>query len=64
MVDRNKGQVITDAQANSIGRRLFKAIDQFERKTLNREEAAEFMSFLMDNLFHGSYREDRDMPKI
>lgn len=28
------------------------------------EEASEFVIFLMDNLFHGSYREERDLPQI
>ena len=48
----------------SIGRRLFKAIDQMERKTLNREEATEFATFLWEHLFHGSFKEERDLPTV
>ena len=63
-MERNKGQVLTDQQCKQIAKRLFKAIDQDERKTLNKEQAVEFVAFLKDHLFHASYKESRDKPKI
>lgn len=48
----------------SVAKRLFRAIDQEERKTLNKEEAVEFLGFMKEHLFHASYKESKDRPKI
>ena len=64
MVDGNKAQVLTDQQVQQVAKRLFRAIDQEEHKTLNKEEATEFFSFLKEHLFHSQYNEARDKAKI
>lgn len=47
-----------------IAKRLFRAIDQESRKSLNKEETVEFVEFLREHLFHADYREERDRPQI
>ena len=56
--------MLTDGQSSQIAKRLFLAIDQEERKTLNKEQAVEFCAFLREHLFHGSYKEERDKSQI
>ena len=63
-MERNQGQVLTDSQCLQIAKRLFRAIDQEERKNLNKEQAVEFLAFLKEHLFHSTYKESRDKPKV
>ena len=55
---------MTEDQCSAIAKRLFKAIDQEGRKTMNKEQTIEFVSFLKEHLFHSSYREERDRPGV
>ena len=47
-----------------VAKRLFRAIDQEERRTLNKEQAVEFVAFMREHLFHGTYKEERDRAPI
>ena len=60
----NQGQVLTDDQCMMVAKRLFRAIDQEERRTLNKEQAVEFVAFMREHLFHGVYKEERDRAPI
>ena len=61
---KNQGQVLTNGQVSQVAKRLFRAIDQEERKNLNKEQAVEFISFMKEHMFHSSYKESRDKPKV
>lgn len=56
--------MLKDHECLSIAKRLFRAIDQEERRTLNKEQTVEFVVFLREHLFHTTYKESRDLPKV
>ena len=54
-MEKNKGQVITEAQLSQIARRLFVTLDADGKLALCQEEIIEFICFMKEHLYHEEF---------
>ena len=55
-MERNKGQVLTEAQFMQISKRLFVTMDAEHKLALAKDEVIEFIEFMKDNMYHGEFK--------
>ena len=63
-MEKNKGQVVTEAQLLQIAKRLFVTMDAANKLALDKQECIEFIQFMKDNMYHKEYKPDDDQARI
>ena len=63
-MEKNKGQVLTEAQLSQIARRLFVTLDADNKLALTQEETIEFICFLKEHLYHEDFNYEAEKKAI
>ena len=58
-MERNKGQVLTEAQFMQISKRLFVTMDAEHKLALEKEEVIEYITFMKENMYHAEFKADQ-----
>ena len=58
-MERNKGQVLTEAQFMQISKRLFVTMDAEHKLALAKDEVLEFIEFMKDNMYHAEFKPEQ-----
>ena len=58
-MERNKGQVLTEAQFMQISKRLFVTMDSEHKLALAKDEVLEFIEFMKDNMYHAEFKPEQ-----
>ena len=58
-MERNKGQVLTEAQFMQISKRLFVTMDAEHKLALAKDEVIEFIEFMKDNMYHAEFKPEQ-----
>ena len=58
-MERNKGQVLTEAQFMQISKRLFVTMDADHKLALAKDEVIEFIEFMKDNMYHAEFKPEQ-----
>ena len=58
-MERNKGQVLTEAQFMQISKRLFVTMDGDHKLALGKDEVIEFIEFMKENMYHAEFKQEQ-----